>query len=340
MSELRQNRVTGEWVIIASERASRPEDFHREVGKSPLPAHNPSCPFCPGNESRTPPESVADRPGGGPANSGGWNVRVVPNKYPALSPEVEADWFEEAQFFNGVQGFGVHDVIIDCPEHNLTIGNMSRDAVRRLFFAYRERYRQLEKNEKILLINIFRNYGMKAGASLEHPHSQLIATPVIPTRIQMRLDVAKEYFDIHGRCILCDTIERTLTVKERLVLETERYAVFHPFASQTPFETWVLPKTHYASFGDTSDEDVEELAYVMRDMLHRILNGLGDPDYNYLIQVNPTRTRYREKYHWYVQILPRIVPSVGFELSSGIYISTARPEDTAEFLRNLPPPPD
>ncbi len=338
MSELRQNRITGDWVIIASERASRPEDFHRDVGKQAPPAFNPACPFCPGNEKMTPGEQLADRPEDTESNSEGWNVRVVPNKYPALDHTVEADWFEESNFFNGIKGFGVHDVVIDTPRHDLTIATMSRRAVERLYYVYRSRYRQLEEDDRILLINIFRNYGVKAGASLEHPHSQIIATPVIPIRIQLRLNMAKEYYSIHQRCVMCDTLEAVLRKPDRVVLETERFVVFEPFASQTPFETWVVPKRHCASFGEVQDAEIVELAQVMRDVLHRIYVGLGDPDYNYLFQANPTNTPHRDKYHWFVQILPRVVPSVGFELSSGIYICTARPEETADFLRSIPPP--
>ncbi|HPN95480.1 MAG: Galactose-1-phosphate uridylyltransferase [bacterium ADurb.Bin236] len=338
MPEFRQNRITGEWVIIASERASRPEDFHRDVSKPKPPTHNPACPFCPGNERMTPTEIIADRPPDTAPDSEGWNVRVVPNKYPALDPSSEVDWFEEANLFNGIAGFGVHDVFIDTPRHDLTIATMSRRAVEKLFFVYRARYNQLEKNEKILMINIFRNYGVKAGASLEHPHSQVLATPIIPTRTQIRLNVAKEYYDIHKRCIVCDTIEATLKAKERVVLETERFIVFEPFASQSPFETWVAPKRHCASFGETLDAEIVELAQIMRDILHRIYVGLGDPDYNYFIQANPARTKHRDKYHWFVQIMPRVVPSVGFELSSGIYICTSKPEDTARFLRSISSP--
>lgn len=338
MSELRQNRITGEWVIIASERASRPEDFHSEEVKAPVPEHKKSCPFCPGNEHMTPPESLADREDTAP-NSKGWQVRVIPNKYPALDPHIEADWFHEANFFNAVRGFGVHDVIIDHPRHDLTIATMPLTDVERLFSIYREQYKKLEKNEHILLINIFRNNGRKAGASLEHPHSQVLATPIIPTRIQIRLNMAKEYYQIHNRCITCDMIERTLKIKERIVLETERFVVFEPFASQSPFETWIVPKRHCASFGEITNRECRELARVMRDMLWRMYTSLGDPDYNYIIQVSPTNTRYREKYHWYAQIVPRVVASVGFELSSGIYICTAKPEQTADFLRKVPSPP-
>lgn len=338
MPELRQNRVTGEWVIIASERASRPEDFHREVEKPSPPPHNPACPFCRGNERMTPPEVLADRPEDTAPDSEGWNVRVVPNKYPALDPNIDADWFEEANFFNGIRAFGMHDVIIETPRHDLTIATMNRRTVEKIFFAYRGRYRQLEKDERILIINVFRNYGVRAGASLEHPHSQVLATPIVPTRIQLRLNVAKAYHDVHNRCVLCDTIEATHKVNERIVLETERFMVFEPFASQTPFETWVIPKRHSASFGEALDPEITELAQVMRDVLYRMYTGLGDPDYNYLIQASPTNTPHRDKYHWYVQILPRVVPSIGFELSSGIYICTSRPEETAEFLRKIPPP--
>lgn len=337
MSELRHNKVTGEWVIIASERASRPEDFHSTKDKPPMPQRKASCPFCPGNEKMTPHETLADREDTD-VDTSGWQVRVVPNKYPALDPNVDAEWFTQAGYFNGVKGFGVHDVIIDHPRHDLTIATMPLTSVERLFFIYRERYRQLEKNEHILLINIFRNYGLKAGASLEHPHSQVIATPIIPTRIQHRLNMAKEYYQTHGRCVLCDAIERTIEVRDRVVMETGRFLVFMPFASQSPFETWVVPRRHCASFGEITNRECRELAHIMRDILWRVYSTLGDPDYNYLIQASPTNTRYREKYHWFVQILPRVVPSVGFEISSGIYISTAKPEETAYFLRNAPPP--
>jgi UDPglucose--hexose-1-phosphate uridylyltransferase len=338
MSELRHNRITGEWVIIASERASRPEDFHIKSEKPPLPSHKQSCPFCTGNERMTPREVLADRENTA-ADTEGWQVRVVPNKYPALDPTIEAEWFSRAGYFNGVLGFGVHDVIVDHPRHDQSIATMPLEDVERVFFIYRERYRQLETNEHILLINIFRNYGLKAGASLEHPHSQVIATPIIPTRIQHRLNMAKEYYQIHKRCVTCDLVEKTLEVKERTIIETPRFVVFMPFASQSPFETWIVPRRHCPSFGEINNRECRELAELMRDVLWRIHTALGDPDYNYLIQASPTNTRYREKYHWFVQILPRVVPSVGFEISSGIYISTAKPEETAFFLRNVPPPP-
>ncbi len=338
MSELRHNRLTGEWVVIASERANRPEDFHQKHEKPAVPEHKKSCPFCTGNEHMTPKEVLADRGTTAP-DSTGWQVRVVPNKFPALDPNVKAEWFSEAGFFNGVKGFGVHDVIIDHPRHDLGIGSMPQKDVERIFLMYRERYRQLEKNEHILLITIFRNYGKKAGASLEHPHSQLIATPIIPTRIQHRLNMAKEYFQIHNRCVACDLIERTLQVKERVVLDTPNFLVFVPFACQSPFETWIVPKTHNPSFGEIAVKECRELAKIMRDILWRINTALGDPDYNYLIQASPTNTRYREKYHWFIQIVLRVVPSVCFEISSEIYICTAKQEETADFLRKVPPPP-
>ncbi len=340
VSEFRQNLVTGEWVIIAAERANRPEDFNRHAPKQPLPRHNPKCPFCTGNEHLTPPEIIADRPHGSAPDGDGWQVRCIPNKFPALDPDAEADWFEESRFFHGVQGFGMHEVIIDHPRHDLTIATMSRSDVERIFHIYRDRYRTLERDERILLINIFRNYGVRAGASLEHPHSQLIATPVLPTRIQHRFNVAREHYDIHGSCVMCDVIENTIENGKRVIIETEHFLAVAPFGSQTPFETWVMPRRHNHSFGNATDEEINDLASVMRDVLYRLYHGVGDPDYNYLIQASPGRTRYVEQYHWFVQILPRVVPSVGFELTSGIYICTARPEDTALFLKDQPGPPE
>ena len=335
MSELRQNRITGEWVIIATERSQRPADFHRKNELPKPPRFVADCPFCPGNEEMTPPEILAARPANPHQNSKGWKVRVVSNKFPALNTFNSANWFHEANFFNAVEGYGIHDVIVDTPRHDLTIGTMSYEEVELLFQIYQERYRQIEKDEQILMITVFRNQGAQAGASLEHPHSQLIATPIIPTRIQMRLDVAKDYFQTHKRCITCDMIERTLSVEARVIVDSERYVVFHPFASQAPFETWIVPKRHNPSYGEATPEEVKELAHIMRDILHKMYLGLGDPDYNYLIQPSPTNTHFRDRYHWYLQILPRVTPTVGFEVCSGIYISTARPEETAEFIRNM-----
>lgn len=334
MSELRQNRITGEWVIIATERAKRPEDFHRHGDKQELPKFNPQCPFCPGNEAQTPPEIIASRKIDTKPDTEGWQVRVCANKFPALTPVENADWFDEAHFFNGIKGFGVHDVIIETPDHNTTIATMPPGEVEEIFSIYRERYQQLEQQQNILLITIFRNYGVRAGASLEHPHSQLIATPVVPTRIQMRLDVARDYYNIHRRCITCDMVDRTLQVKNRLVKETEHFVVFEPFASQAPFETWIVPKRHCPSYGETTREENNELARLTREILRKIHYGLGDPDYNYLIQSSPVNTHFRDHYHWYFQIVPRLGVTVGFELCSGIYISTAKPEETAEFLKN------
>ncbi|MFH1539097.1 MAG: galactose-1-phosphate uridylyltransferase [bacterium] len=338
MSELRQNRITGEWVIIATERAKRPEDFHKHQEKPPLPKFNNDCPFCPGNEHMTPPEIMADRRLGTRPNTKGWRVRVFANKFPALTPDEKADWFHEAHFFNAVKGFGVHDVIVDNPAHDKTIGTMTKNDVEHTFFTYRERYQQLEQEPHILLITIFRNYGARAGASLEHPHSQLIATPVIPTRIQMRLDVARDYFNIHSKCITCDMIESTLEVEERVIYNTDNFVVFEPFASQAPFETWIVPKRHCPSFGEITKNELKELSHLARDIMRKIYYGVGDPDYNYLIQSSPVNTHFREHYHWYFQIVPRLNVTVGFELCSGIYISTAKPEETAEFLRTIKVP--
>ncbi|MEW5944772.1 MAG: galactose-1-phosphate uridylyltransferase [bacterium] len=338
MSELRQNRITGEWVIIATERALRPEDFHKNNEKPKLPRFSENCPFCPGNEHMTPPEIMAARPVDSQPDTPGWQARITPNKFPALNSNDSADWYHEANFFNAVRGFGVHDVIVDHPRHDLTVGTMSDDDVEQLFILYQDRYRMLEKDEQINLITIFRNNGLRAGASLEHPHSQLIATPIIPTRIQMRLDTAKDYFEKHNSCITCDMIEKTLTVKERIVLDSDRFVVFEPFASQAPFETWIVPKNHAPSYGEIPYEELRELSHIVRDILKKMYYGLGDPDYNYVIQTSPSRTRFREQYHWYFQLLPRMAVTVGFELCSGIYISTAKPEETAKFLRNCRAP--
>lgn len=334
MPELRQDPATKQWVIIARERAKRPHDFMRPSPPPPLPAYKPDCPFCPGNETMTPPETLAYRKGGA-ANSPGWWVRAIPNKYSALVPSGSLSRREEEGLFRKMDGVGQHEVIIETPQHNLCLPFMEDKQIEEVLLAYRERYLTLREDPRFKLIIIFKNHGLAAGTSLEHPHSQLVATPIVPLNIRHRFEKAASHFDDDGTCVYCDILREGLRVGSRMVMETERFAVFHPFASRAPFETWILPKEHHASFGSMSMEDAKEFAKVLKTTLLKLYKGLNDPAYNYIIHTAPIKDEHEDYFHWHLQILPRLVTPAGFELGTGMFINAALPEETAAFIRDL-----
>jgi UDPglucose--hexose-1-phosphate uridylyltransferase len=199
--------------------------------------------------------------------------------------------------------------------------------------VYWKRYRALEDDRRFKLIIIFRNHGASAGTSLKHPHSQVIALPLVPANIRHLLEEAMRYYDDHGSCVFCDMAREELKAKRRIILTNEAFVVFHPFASQAPFETWMVPRKHNACFGSISRREIKLLASALKRVLKDLHHKLGDPDYNLIIRTAPIKDAWEDYYHWYVQILPRLSIPAGFELGSGVYINTALPEKTAEFMR-------
>ena len=332
MSELRQNKATKNWVIVAGERARRPEDFKEIEERESLPAHDPGCPFCTGNEGKTPSETYALRKKGSPANGPAWDLRVVPNKFAALQPVGNLERREERDFFREMDGFGIHEVIVESPTHNETIATMSLRQVERILLTYRERYLQLGDDPRHHLVTIFRNNGPKAGTSLAHPHSQLIATPIVPTQTRHVLEEAMRHYDDRGSCVYCDMVQEELKAKKRVVTETEDFLALEPFASRAPFETWILPKKHNASFGNITIAEAKKCAAVLRQVLGAMHSLLGNPDYNYMVCTAPFKDANESYYHWHIEIIPRLTTTAGFELGSGIYITVALPEATAGYL--------
>jgi UDPglucose--hexose-1-phosphate uridylyltransferase len=331
MSEIRQDPTTREWVIIARERAKRPHDFIRPQAKPELPSFSPSCPFCPGNEAMTPPESftLLDK------NSKKWRIRVFPNHFPALTPEGSTERREHDGFFLDMDGKGIHEVIVETPHHNAPLALADESRLVDVLLTYQKRYIALSETPFLKLIIIFKNHGPSAGTSLEHPHSQLVATPVVPRHIRMRHEIAVQYYDDTGRSLYSDLVNHELQSAERIVLDTEKFAVFHPFASHSPFETWVVPKTYQASFCNVSPEDIKGLAHVLRITLLKLYKGLNNPDYNLVIDTAPMGDENKDYYLWHMRIIPRLTEVAGFEIGTGIYINTALPEETAQFMREF-----
>ena len=327
MSELRQNLITREWVIVATERAKRPDEFtqaNKPVTHSP--AYRPHCPFCLGNEDSS--EVELFRLG----ESNSWKVRSVLNKFPALSPAGEPDIKVEG-IYRSMNGFGIHEVVIEHPRHNVTTALLDVNDVADILRAYRQRYAELRKDPRIKTITIFKNHGERAGTSLEHPHSQIAATPVVPCQIRNRIAEAMRFIDDTGECLFCRTLNDELADSTRVVLETEGFVAFIPYAALSPFHTWIFPRRHTSSFDDINDAEILDLAYTLKMVLAKLYYGLNNPDYNYTIRSLPTDEQFTDYFHWYIATVPRLSYTAGFELGSGMYINTVTPEDSAEFLR-------
>jgi UDPglucose--hexose-1-phosphate uridylyltransferase len=234
-----------------------------------------------------------------------------------------------------MDGVGQHEVIIESPTHNETIGAMTCKKVEQILLMYRERYLQLAEDGRFQHVTIFRNNGERAGTSLAHPHSQIIATPIVPSQTRQVMEEAMRYYDDRGSCVYCDMIREEVSAKKRMVLETNDFVVFEPFASRVPFETWILPRRHNASFGNISEVEAKKCARVLRKVLGAMHRHLRNPNYNYVVCTAPFKDANESFYHWHLEILPRLTTTAGFELGSGIFITVALPEQTARYLSGI-----
>ncbi len=330
MPELRKDPVTGRWVIVAVERTKRPDDFR---AASP-PRRGPvGCPFCEGSEASTPPEIAALREPGSAPNGPGWRARVIPNKFPSLMIEGELDKRGEG-IYDRMNGIGAHEVIIETPQHDLGLADLPADRIREMLWLYRERLLDLRKDHRLIYGLLFKNAGVQAGASLEHSHSQLIMTPIVPFRVAQEIQGAKLFFDYRGRCIFCDIIQQEISSGDRLVVNEKNFIAFEPYASRFPFETWILPKRHLSHFEATDDALLGELAYVLKLTLKKIEVSVNNPPYNYLVHTSPLNVGPIEHYHWHFEVIPRITRVAGFEWGTGFYINPVPPENAARYLRD------
>ncbi|MEN2998892.1 MAG: galactose-1-phosphate uridylyltransferase [Brevinematia bacterium] len=330
MSELRQNIVYKEWVIIAKERAKRPHDF---IDDSPKlvsdKEYDENCPFCPGNESKFPHREV-DRV----VEGGKWILKSVFNKFPALNDETQFEWIEK-DIFRTISGYGIHEVIIESPIHNTTPALMSESDVEKILRFYKQREGEIMKKENIEYVVIFRNHGYKAGASLVHPHSQILALPIIPRDVKQRVEEAFKYYSDHGKCVFCRVIEEEMKTRERVVIESEYFISVVLYAASSPFHSWILPKRHSSRFSDITEEEIRDLGKHLKTFLLKLYKGLNNPDYNYIVRTSPVSYGRNKYFHWYITIVPRLTRSAGFELGSGMFINPSIPEEDARFLREL-----
>ena len=327
MPELRKDPVIGRWVIIATERAKRPSAYvqNREKSKGGF------CPFCRGQELHTPPEVLAYRDVGSPHDSPGWWVRVVPNKFPALQIEGPIKRSGEGMY-DRMNGVGAHEVVIETPEHEMTLADHPPRQVQEILWAFRDRVIELKKDQRFRYIMIFKNHGREAGASLDHPHSQMIALPIVPKRVQEEIEGSRRYWDYKERCVFCDIIHQEEKDQTRVIAENNAFIAVAPFASRFPFESWILPKEHALYFHEIQKNQIVDLAELLHTLLSRMKDILDDPPYNMMIHTAPFEHTGIPYYHWHIEVIPKLTSVAGFEWGTGFYINPTPPEDSARYL--------
>lgn len=342
MSELRWDPLKNNWAIITRGRGRRPQDFIQKRAVEEMSA----CPFCYGNEDKTPPEIYALRPNGSHSNQSGWQVRVIPNKFPALGIEGELDNQAEG-LYDRMNGIGAHEVIIEHPDHDKSTADLTAEELAEVLKAYRTRMSDLRKDSRFRYIFIFKNFGVEASANVPHSHSQLIAVPLIPPMVATELASCREYFARKERCLVCDLLRQERGSKERIVRDDGNYLVYAPYASSFPFELMIAPLEHGHDFTLLTDQRLLILAETLQDTLRRLRAVLRDPPYSFILHSAPPmhlrwgRPDYwasmPSDYHWHIELAPKLTRVAGFEWGSGFHLNPTSPEEAAEFLRNADP---
>lgn len=328
MAQLRRDPITGRWVEVAVTSPKQYSDFELK----PQVKKGGTCPFCPGNEKMTPPEIEAIRNPKTKQDTSGWTVRVVSNKFPALKIEGDLDK-RGIGMFDMSNGIGAHEVIIENPDHNKDLADLTQDEITSVISKYKSRSLDLENDMRFRYILLFKNHGEAAGASLEHSHTQLVALPIVPKRVKEELKGAQNYFRYRERCVFCDMIAQEEQERERIIFENKNFIVFCPFVSRFAFETWLLPKLHNSEFKSIDDSMIYDMAGALKEALMRLKIRLNDPAYNFIIHTGPIRDGVYEEFHWHLEIMPKLTHVAGFEWGSGLYINPASPELAAKCLR-------
>jgi len=327
MHELRKDPILGRWVAVLKE--SRLPDMYE------IPQENKetSCVLCPGREGETPREITAIR------EDGVWLARVIPNFDPVF--QIEGDLGRKGVgMYDRMNSIGANEVIIEGPEHNKPPEDMGTEQMLRVIRLYRDRVADLERDPRLRYILVFKNSGKGAGAAYTHPHSEVVATPIIPKQIKEELDGAKQYYSYKERCVFCDIIREELRLGDRVIFETGGFIAFSPFAPKFPFEFWIMPRRHSCAFHEMGDAEIEDLSLMLSTMLKKMRRVLKEPPYNYVIHTAPNRVPRRnhwhtlgEDFHWHIEVMPRLIRTSGFEWGSGFYVLTTSPEDAAKYLR-------
>ena len=326
MAELRREPITKMWVVITTDHPKKPSDYLPFKPLYRLQESEGPCPFCPGNERMTPRETFfVGREGGG------WAVRVVPNKFPFFHIEGDFDRRPEGMY-DLMEAIGAHEIVIEAPEHQGNLATLKAGQIENILQAYQERIIDLEKDHRFQQFLIIKNY---PGVFNRHPHSHLMALPVIPKRIDEEISGTLDYFQRKERCIFCDILKEEISRGKRVVLETASFLVFSPFASRFPFETWIIPKVHSPDFHTIEEEKRADLAVAIQSLFRRFYELLSDPPYSLVFHTSPVQSRFhRPEFHWHIETRLRIGLREGFEWGTGFFVNPTTPEDAAGYLRS------
>ena len=328
MPQLRKDPVLNQWVIISPERGKRPSDFKQPEA---LSEDSKNCPFCEGNESLTPPETLAFRTAGTAANTKGWWVRIFSDKLPILTPDGTPDR-KGIGMFDVMNSIGIHEVVVESPKHETTIITATSEQIREIIWAYKQRITEIKKNPLYKHFMIVKNSG-RGASSFSHSHSHIVATPIIPKRIEEELNGSRDYFHYHDRCVYCDIIRQETKDKERVIFENKQFLAYCPFASRFPFEIGIIPKTHYPFFETIENKEIHDLSDALQTSLRKLENLLPGLPFNFVIHTSPCSDVYKDFYHWHIEIIPKLTKVAGFEWGSGFYINPTTPEAAAKMLR-------
>lgn len=328
MSTFRQDRISGQWVIIAPERGHRPLDRPAPTDAD-APSHSAGgCPFCPGNEAMLP--AIIDETASG--EPPGWLTRVVPNKFPALSADDPLPPVLDP-CGPGKPGYGAHEVIIETPRHDGDLTSLAAPELDAVMRTYRHRFSVLSQRAGIEAVLIFRNHGRRAGASLEHPHAQAIALAMVPPLFAAMAHRAQEHYERSGQCLMCACLEHELDQARRIVEASERFVVLVPYAAARPFEVWIAPRRHQASFAEADDRDLGEFGQILQRSLRSLDAVAGEPPYNFAIESLSSGRSSAAHLHWRLRIAPETARPGGFEFGTGMSINPSSPESDAEAIR-------
>ncbi len=333
MHELRKDPLLNRWVAVLSD-SKTPEEYSLPADD----AKESSCILCSGRESETPPEIAAVRLNGSRPNEPGWQARVIPNSRPIL--QIEGDLGRKGVgMYDKMNSIGATEIFIESPEHNNKPEEIGFEQMVKIVALYKERIADLEKDSRMRYILIYKNSGKEAGAVYSHPHSQIIATPIIPKRVKEELDGAKQYYSYKERCIFCDILREELRYGQRIIYETRNFVAFCPYAQRFSFEYWIMPKKHTCAFQDISTDEIEDFGLILATMMKRLGTIFKNPPYNYIIHTAPNRIPRRdhwhtlgEDFHWHMEVMPRLTRVSGFEWGSGFYVVSTSPEDAAKYL--------
>jgi UDPglucose--hexose-1-phosphate uridylyltransferase len=339
MPELRKDPIIGRWVIIATERAKRPSDFK----KGSEPAKRTTCNYCEGNESKTPPEVLAIRRQGTKPNTPGWETRIIPSPTTFFKSKGDLDRHGNG-LYDLMNGIGIHEILIMCPEHTGDVHNVSDMRISRMVELLGQRMKLLREDKRLKYLLVFANHGKEAGGlGIGHLHMQLIATPVTPKRVKEKLVGAKKYFDYKDRCVFCDIIKQEIAENQRVVCQIDGFIAITPFCSRFPFEVWILPMDHCCDVDKTDAHHMKSLGKIYKNVFARMNKVLGTFPFNTVLHTAPFRRgdekrhwhTIEQDFHWHLEIMPRLTQVAGFEWGSGFYINPIPPEDACKALKEV-----